>query len=265
MIALLKPFTTKNPIEKLVKGRKKSTLHIGVGILPDPIRSDPTRPDRFQVRVRSGRDWNLIGLKFTNSIGLWSVRVKPDPIRILNRVPKKKPKLTLHTAHNTQSHKHNTNHRFIHSTNTQTQGCCCAQNTSTNRTQWPTTNRQRSPHLKKRPHVCSLLLGVAASSLVRDYCCLLRTWSISDLLLRECASSRLLLHICGHWFASKCQVPLPQSEFCCSKTRSAFCCCSKTRSAFCCSKVRPELHSTVPRPELNPIFWPDPNTYRVGL
>ena len=71
----------------------------------------------------------------------------------------------------TQSHKHNTNHIFIHSTNTQTQGCCCTQNTSTDRTQWPTTSRQGSPHLKNHPPVCSLLLGVAASSLVHDYCC----------------------------------------------------------------------------------------------
>ena len=85
--------------------------------------------------------------------------------------------------------------------------------------------------------VCSLLLSVAASSLVRNLCCLLRTRSIPDLLLR----------VCGHRFTAKCH----RFSFCCSKTRtkfefycsktriarSAFCCCSKTRSLFCCSKT----------------------------
>ena len=81
--------------------------------------------------------------------------------------------------------------------------------TTVNHTQWPTTSHQRSPHLKKRLICCesACVLTVAASSLVRDCCCLLRIRSILDLLLHECASSRLLLCVRGHRFAAKCQVP----------------------------------------------------------
>ena len=161
-------------------------------------RPDPTRPEKFQVRIGSSCKGNSIRWKWWNPIGLWSDRVKPDRVAI-----KKNPKPKAHTPHtqiinfpftiHDYTHKHSQDLQLssisLHKTHTQSQPSWANGVGPTATCQW------RLPH-KSQAH--------SLTHKKRLICCM-----SADLLLliRPSAAAGLWQSICYQLPPICCQVP----------------------------------------------------------
>ena len=165
--------------------------------------------------------------------------VKSNRVVIGSGFLKKKKTKQIHTRH-TQSHNHtnthNRNHRFIHNTHTQTQGCCCAQNISTD-------------HDQSHPMANNKLPTESTPQKVFD-----------PLWIRLCAHCCLvLLRVRWSAIAATCCAP---TAACYAPDRFPICCYSSVRHPVCCcasvatdlqpsaTDLQPsatDLHFTAPR------------------